>query len=197
VPDPAKALRERPGRFAQNAEADRSNAAGRMRRARVAKERTGFIRRPKKQTDTGQWHVALETLVLRSVINLWSNGSYILDLHGAPERRPQWVRMFAESEKLIGWMKDHVPSDAVIAAQFPALVYLYTDHKGDLQPDPVVNWERWKTLGVRYLAFMFYAPLGTPPASEQRFKEVYRSPSTNFRVLDLGDPATRPDWPQQ
>lgn len=72
------------------------------------------------------------------MINLWSNGSYILTLHGAPEKRPQWVRMFDENEKLLGWLKDNVSQDAVIAGQ--------------------------------------------------------NLPWSKMRVLNFGDPATRPDW---
>jgi hypothetical protein len=151
-------------------------------------------RRHKKQTDNGRWHVALEALVLLSVINLWSNASYIVSLHGAPEKRPQWVRMFDENEKLMDWLKGKVPPDAVIAGQNPALVNLYTGLKGVGSTEPSRNWERWKQLKVRYFVLTSYFVYSEFPPAEKRFKEVYRTPVAKMRVLDFGDPATRPDW---
>lgn len=123
-----------------------------------------------------QWHVALEALVLLSAINLWSNGSYIMTLHGAPEQRPQWVRMFDENEKLIGWLKDHVPPDAVIAGQNPALVNLYTGIKGVGSTEPGRNWERWKQLQVRYLVLTSYFVYSDPPPAEKRSKSCTARP---------------------
>jgi hypothetical protein len=37
--------------------------------------------------------------------------------------------MFDENEKLLGWLKDNMPPDAVITEQNPALVHLYTGLK--------------------------------------------------------------------
>jgi hypothetical protein len=144
-----------------------------MRRALLANERTMFIRRHKKQADTRQWHVVLEALVLLSMINLWSNASYILTLHGAPEKHPQWVRMFDENEKLLGWLKGNVPPDAVIAGQNPALVNLYTGLKGVGSTEPSRNWERWKQFKVRYFVLTLYFVFTEFPPVEIRFKEVY------------------------
>ncbi|MGH9847579.1 MAG: hypothetical protein ACREEM_53495 [Blastocatellia bacterium] len=102
--------------------------------------------------------------------------------------------MFYDNEKLIGWVGQNLPREAVVTSQNPALVHLYTGHKGVGSTDPARNWERWKNLNVRYFVLTSVAPLGEPPEREKRFKELYRVPVTNLRVIDFGDPATRPPW---
>lgn len=140
--------------------------------------------------------VALQALGFLFLVNLWSNSAYILSLHGLLGERPRWVRMFDDNENLIHWVGENLPRDAVITSQNPALVHLYTGHKGVGSTEPAKNWERWKQLQVRYLVLTSYFNYGEPRAAEKRFKELYRLPVSNLRVLDFGEPATRPDWPE-
>jgi hypothetical protein len=140
------------------------------------------------------WPVLAGAVWCSAAISVYSNVTYIISLHGAPASRPVWVRAFEESEVMLRWANEHLPKDAVIAAQNPGLVYLYTGNKTVGNANPADNWERWKRLGVRHVALTYYRPLGEPTWAEKRYRILYLSDSMNFRIVDLGEAASRLPW---
>ena len=88
-----------------------------------------------------------------------------------------------------------MPKNAVIAAQNPALLNLYTGHKTVASDDPAGSWETWNKLGVRYLARTSVGPLPKTDPNENKYQIVYRqNGGLNLRLVDFGDPASRPVW---
>ena len=82
----------------------------------------------------------------------------------------------------------------MIATNNPPLVHLYTGVKTIGSDYPAENWDDWNRLGVRYLARVSVYP-EVPDPSERKFNTVYRARSgMNFRVIDLGQPYSRPAW---
>jgi hypothetical protein len=112
-----------------------------------------------------------------------------------PAHRVRWIRAFEENEALMRYVDTSLPANAVIAAQNPALLHLYTGRKTVSSDDPEGQWETWKTLGVRYLANTSPFPLSEPGPSERKFRTIYRPGGTlDLRIVDLGEVSSRPEW---
>lgn len=106
-----------------------------------------------------------------------------------------WRAIFEENEEAMKWMRDKTNKDAVIASLNPALVHLYTGRKTVASNNPEDNWENWKRMNVRYMAYVSVYPVGEPGMGEGRFEQVYRSRGTlKLRVMDLGRPENRLPW---
>jgi len=128
--------------------------------------------------------------------NLYANYDYIQRKYDpSPAYRLRWVGIYEENEALIKHVGESVPKNAVIATQNPALLNLYTGHKTVASDDPAGSWETWNKLGVRYLARTSVGPLPKPDANESKYQVIYRqNGGLNLRLVDLGDPASRPAW---
>jgi hypothetical protein len=111
-----------------------------------------------------------------------------------PEHRLRWIRAFDENESFMAYIEAHIPKNAPLAAQNPALLYLYTGHETVAYDYSASRWELWKRLGVRYVARTGVDPVELF-ASEARFPTIYRSDGfLRLRLLDLGPPESRPAW---
>jgi hypothetical protein len=149
----------------------------------------------RKSGGNRQWIAPFATVLLIAAINVYGNVNYLtkkLDDTGLD--RPQWLQIFDEAEKMFEWVNGYVPETDVIATQNPPLVHLYTGNKTIASESPAENWENWNRLKVRYLVRASVYP-EAPDPSESKFKTVYRARGVvNFRVVDLGDPGSRPAW---
>ncbi|MEO6725449.1 MAG: hypothetical protein ABIP14_09110, partial [Blastocatellia bacterium] len=128
--------------------------------------------------------------------NLYANYDYILRKYDpSPAFRLRWIGLYEENEALIKYIGESVPKNAVIATQNPALLNLYTGHKTVAADDPAGSWEAWNKLGVRHLARTSVSPLPKIDPNESKYQIVYRqSGGLNLRLVDFGDPASRPVW---
>jgi hypothetical protein len=96
---------------------------------------------------------------------------------------------------MYGWIRDHLPPDAIIAAQNPAQVYLFTGGQTIASDRPTEHWETWKRLNVRYLARTSFTPLPPIDTADLSYHDVYLPHGElNLRVLDLDPVATRVPW---
>jgi len=142
------------------------------------------------------WDVATLFISAVALSNLYGNLQYLerkRDLD--PARGVHWIRAFEENEALMRYLDGHVPADAVIATQNPALLHLYTGRRTVSSDDPEGQWETWKQLGVRYLARTSPFPLEPPGPSERQFRTIYRPGGMlDLRIVDLGDAASRAAW---
>jgi hypothetical protein len=87
-----------------------------------------------------------------------------------------------------------VPRDSIITTANPPLIFLYTGNKTVALDKPAQSWENWNKVGVRYMVQASLYPEPIDPA-EAQYKLIYHARSgPAFRVLDLGDPQTRPAW---
>lgn len=156
----------------------------------------GLYQQKRQQIDSrAQWMVMAGVAGLIIAINLYGNASYIRKLNSAsPLERPQWSQSFEGLETMLNWIDRNVPKDAVLAAAYPPLVYLYTGNKTIAPYKPKENWDNWNRLGVRYLVRASLYPDAVNPA-DLKYKVLYHSRSDlNFSVIDLGDPSNRPAW---
>jgi hypothetical protein len=130
------------------------------------------------------------------ISSVYGNVQYIQKKYApVPEERLRWISAFEENEDLIEHIGANIPKDEVIAAQNPALLYLYAGHKTVALDDPGSQWEVWNRLGVRYLARTSPYPLPKPDASELKYRTIYRTGGPlGLRLVDLGSPSSRPAW---
>ena len=57
------------------------------------------------------------------------------------------------------------------------------------------NWENWKRLNVRYLAYLSTYPISGPGLADGRFNQAYRSKGPlKLRILDFGAQENRLPW---
>jgi hypothetical protein len=111
--------------------------------------------------------------------------------------RLRWESSYEENELLIDHIAKTIPKDAVIAAQNPALVYLYTGNKTVASDDPAGQWESWTRSRVRYMAKTSALPLPPADAAESKYSTLFRTNGPlGLRLIDLGDPGARPPWPK-
>lgn len=145
---------------------------------------------PKPQAGLGAMTVAVWLIVVSS---LYANLQFIQRKYDpTPEYRLRWIMACDESETLMKYIGENVPKDAIIAAQNPALVHLYTGHKTISSDDPAGSWETWNKLGVRYLTL---TGLPSSPNNESKYRTVHRvNGMYHLRLLDLGEPSSRPAW---
>ncbi|MBX3278184.1 MAG: hypothetical protein KF868_09300 [Acidobacteria bacterium] len=130
------------------------------------------------------------------LVSLYGNIKYTIDKYSADaNKHPQLIRAFDENLKLLEWMNNMLPADAVVATPNPPLVYLYTGRRTIAIDNPGANWATWQRLRVSHLAHISPAPLGQPSQAERRYSIVYQSPGElNLRVVDLGPPESREPW---
>lgn len=138
--------------------------------------------------------IALIALIL--AVNLYGNISYLMKLFESPLERPVTLRIFEENAEMLNWVRERIPQNGAIATANPPLVYLLTGHQTVGSDNPEKYWPKWNQLGVRYLVRTQYAsrPVPNDPA-ESAYKTVYRQRGElNLRVIDLGEPDSRPTW---
>lgn len=142
----------------------------------------------------GRWLPAQIALAAILGLHLYGNlGRYIF-----PEETSVgsllWSRKFEEVENTIRRLDMTAQKSDIIIATNPALLNLYTGHKTVGWDDPKLRWNTWKQLNARYMVWMTFYPVPIDPA-ERNFKTIYKSrDDSQFRILDIGDPETRPDW---
>lgn len=144
-----------------------------------------------------QWITATALVWIFVATSIYSNFDFIQRKNDpSPAASSKWIRSFNENAALIQYVADNLPKDTVLASQNPALVHLYTGHKTVAFDDPATAWENWKKLGLRYVVQTSPYALGNPTPQENKFRIAYRQEGAfNLRVLDLGEPSSRPNWP--
>lgn len=145
-------------------------------------------------TRTRQMAVIGSVVGVLAAISLYGNVTYIIQLHGPQAQRPHWVRAYDENVAMYRWMGEHLPKEAAIAAQNPALLYLYTGHKTVGSWEPAKHWEDWKQMGVRYLSITASHQVDEPSKAEKRFPIIYNSEWLKLHVLDFGEASSRKLW---
>ena len=142
----------------------------------------------------GRWQLAQLALIAIIALHLYGNlGRYVFS-EDTSVGGLQWSRKFEEIESLMQRLDLTAKKSDVIIATNPALLNLYTGHKTVTWDNPGLRWAKWKELKARYMLWMTFYPMPIDPA-ERNFKTVYLSrDESRFRILDIGDPETRPDW---
>jgi hypothetical protein len=106
-----------------------------------------------------------------------------------------WQAIFNENMEALNWIRDKAPEDAIFCSINPALIHLYTGRKSVAGGNADANWENWKRLNVRYMAYLSVFQIADPGMEEGRFDQVYRSKGPlKLRIMDLGRRENRLPW---
>lgn len=150
-----------------------------------------------KRSPNAPWIFMTVVAGCLALVGIYANISFIRNhVHGSLSQDSAWKKSGREITDIMQWMAEKLPSDAVIATPNPALVYLHTGRRTVNLNEPEKNWENWKRLNVRYLAFVQnQRRLPLPSASEKQFATLYRvDGDLNLRIVDLGPPEGRLSW---
>ncbi len=149
----------------------------------------------RNSAETSHWKLAYGVLFIVLALNLFGNVRYLLSFYAtASYDRPVWVTRFDEAQQLFTKIKETVPASGVVGTPIPSLVALYTGRKTVAWEDPAGKWESWRKLPVSHYAWLLFYPR-PPDAAERKFKTLFVAKGGgNFRLIELGDPATRPVW---
>ena len=131
------------------------------------------------RTMTRALPVARVALLCVIGLNVADHVQYILESRSATL---DWAANAQEIDALLDWMRHHVTGDGYVATTNPALVHLRTGRRTVAIDDPAANWQRWKSMGVRYLVCL--VP-GQPPPADGPYKELYRSGSHGLWVVEI------------
>jgi len=154
---------------------------------------TGMVLRAGQSwTTPAQRTISGALLGLLLLSSIYEHAAYLRREYASPPaEQSQWARRFEEHVQMYRWIRDNLPADAVIAAQNPAQVYLFTGRKTIAAERPTENWETWRRLNVRYLARMSFYPLPPIDWADLSYKSIYRSGGElNLRIFDLGPAAS-------
>lgn len=140
---------------------------------------------------TDEW--ALPRVFMLCVLALYGydHWGYLKQIRQAPETIP-WRAEFNEVKATLDWARDHLPPDAIVAANNPPQFFLYTGRKAVTSSDPQENWERWRKLGVRYVVILSSHASIILDDEQQNFPIIYGASPEQMRIIDLGPPASRP-----
>jgi hypothetical protein len=142
----------------------------------------------------GRWQLAQAALIIILGINLYHNLARYIIGDDRSVTGIGWTRRFKEVESVIKRLDMTAKKTDVIVATNPALLNLYTGHKTVSWDAPKLRWKTWKDLKARYMVWMTLYPGPIDPA-ERNYKTIYFSRGeSQCRILDIGDPETRPDW---
>ncbi|HEX8029767.1 MAG TPA: hypothetical protein VF491_14945 [Vicinamibacterales bacterium] len=131
------------------------------------------------------WHglrrPAVARVVLSSLLGLqlMDHASYIGQKLDAST---DWLVDARENDELFGWMSTNLHGPGAVAATNPGLAYLRTGRRAVASVAPMDNWDRWKSLGVRYVAASM--TLGLPPES-LGWRLLFRTPERGLWVIEI------------
>jgi hypothetical protein len=112
-------------------------------------------------------------------LNVADHAQYIL---GSRTQSLDWVADAQEVDALLDWMREHATADGYVATTNPPLVYLRTGRHTVAIDDPGANWQRWKSMGVRYLVSLRPADV---PTGYGPYRELYRSKRQGLWVIEI------------
>jgi hypothetical protein len=126
----------------------------------------GWYQQKRQQPNLrAQWMMMTGVAGLIIATNLYGHASYLRKINSnSPLERPPWTQSFEQLETMLKWIDRNVPKDAVLAAAYPPLVYLYTGNKTIAPYKPKENWDNWNRIGVRYLVRASLYPESFNPA---------------------------------
>ena len=82
----------------------------------------------------------------------------------------QWKSEAVGIHQVLNWVRDHPSPPGAVAADNPALVYLYTGRRTVAIDSYDEKWARWRRMGVRYVVSLVHGLPLVDPRAELRFK---------------------------
>lgn len=93
-----------------------------------------------------------------------------------------WAADAQEVDETLDWMRQRVTADGYVATTNPALVHLRTGRRTVAIDDPGANWQRWKSIGVRYIVCLRRGEL---PSAYGPYTELYRSKRRGLWIIQI------------
>jgi len=135
----------------------------------------------------------LATAWVLLVISVAGHFATIYGNPGSASLALTWEAAFDDNEKLMAWVTANIPKSEVLISNNPALLSLFTGHKSvnlDLRPE---RWEMFRDKNLRYVVLHRYEGNDlTLPGNNFVLHRIRNQ--ADFRVIDLGPPATRPAY---
>lgn len=152
-----------------------------------------FTRFSLRAQEQNVWQVAVWGLV---VFCLATHVAYIRALRSPATERPIWTQKFEESERVMAWVGQHVPSDQIIATDNAPLLHLMTGHKtissDELQSTsstPVSSRPYWNKFKVQYAVGPWIPPFFLHYTKHQL---VYRPTGSQYLRVAVLQPDEAP-----
>jgi len=146
--------------------------------------------RPELDSLTAGSRVMIVASVLLLLIVI-GHGQTLLSRNESTLSSYNWEVEFGENQKLMDWISRSIPQSEVLISNNPALLTLFTGRKTvgfDVSPE---RWEMFRRMNLRYLVLHYYG--GNEFPGLRNYPVIYRLRNTSdYRVLDLGPPESRP-----
>jgi hypothetical protein len=139
---------------------------------------------------TAEWSVVRVLLFCVLGLYAYDHIGYVRSQLQNPESSG-WISEYNESMETLEWVRTSLPADAIVASNRPVNIFLHTGRKAVACDQVLENWERWKRVGVRYIVVLVSHGATPLDEQEQTYPVLYRS-ANGMRVIDLGDPISRP-----
>lgn len=129
----------------------------------------GWIGRLHRSIAPAPYSVARIFLFVLIGLHVMDHSQYIAlsygDVYGG-----QWKSEAAGIHQVLNWIREHPDPPGAVAADNPALVYLYTGRQTVAFDSYDDKWDRWRRMGVRYAVSLVHGLPLVDPRAELRFK---------------------------
>jgi hypothetical protein len=129
----------------------------------------GWLGRLHRSLAPAPYSTARIFLMVLIGLHVMDHAQYIALTYGDPYGG-QWKSEAAGIYQVSGWIRDHASPQDVVAADNPALVYLYTGRHTVAIDSYDDKWDRWRRMGVRYVVSLVHGLPLVDPRAELRFK---------------------------
>jgi hypothetical protein len=129
----------------------------------------GWLGRLNRSIAPAPYSVARIFLLVLIGLHVMDHSQYIALAAGNPQGG-QWKSEAAGIHQVLGWIREHPVPPGAVAADNPALVYLYTGRRTVAIDSYDDNWSRWRRMGVRYVVSLVHGLPLVDPRAELRFK---------------------------
>ena len=129
----------------------------------------GWLGRLHRSITPAPYAVARIFLMVLIGLHVMDHAQYIALAYGDPYGG-QWKSEAVGIHQVLDWVRDHPSPPGAVAADNPALVYLYTGRHTVAIDSYDEKWSRWRRMGVRYVVSLVHGLPLVDPRAELRFK---------------------------
>jgi len=134
----------------------------------------GWLGRLHRSMAPAPYSVARIFLFVLIGLHVMDHSQYIALAYGNPQGG-QWKSEAHGIKQVLTWIREHPEPPGAVAADNPALVYLYTGRQTVAIDSYDDKWIRWRRMGVRYVVSLVHGLPLVDPRAELRFKLVDRN----------------------
>jgi hypothetical protein len=129
----------------------------------------GLLGRLHRKIAPAPYSVARIFLMVLLGLHVMDHAQYLALAYGDPYGG-QWKSEAHGIKQVLNWIREHPVPEGAVAADNPALVYLYTGRRTVAIDSYDDKWDRWRRMGVRYAVSLVHGLPLVDPRAELRFK---------------------------